>query len=85
MQIIQEPKRSPKWAQQFTCTGSTRLPGCGAVLLVERDDLSVEHEHDIYGPRDRVVASCCICGAKIVVEDKLSPAWGDLPKATKPS
>lgn len=81
MKIVHQPKKSPEWAREFQCNGKVRAPGCGAVILVEHADLSVEHKHDIQGPRNIVFASCCVCGTRIVVEDPKVGDWGELPSA----
>jgi transcription elongation factor Elf1 len=71
MQIVKPGRSSPEWSREFTCEP------CGAVVEVERADLYVVLEHDIYGRRNILRATCGACGQPFTVEDPVRPGWGD--------
>lgn len=80
MKVLKVGPNDPNWKRDFECVGSGWATGCGTIVELEKSDLRVAPCHDIGGERHRVLASCCVCGQEIVVEDPVIHDWGDLTK-----
>ena len=65
MKVIKKGREQKGWAEEFTCTGKGNDDGgCGAVLLVEEDDIFITHS----SARDESIYyatfECPDCGVK---------------------
>lgn len=69
----------PGWSLKVRCTGDGNGGGgCGALLLVEKDDLYTTYRESIDGTReDFVTLCCCCCGMETDIGKK------DVPYAIK--
>lgn len=62
MKIIKRGRPQKSWAKQFICTGTGNGGGgCGAVLLVEADDLYQTHSSSYDGSTDYFTTFRCVC------------------------
>lgn len=53
MKVIKKGREQVGWAKEFTCTGNGNGGGgCGAVLLVEINDIYQTHHYDHGGGHD---------------------------------
>ena len=53
MKVVQKGDGRKCWAKEFTCTGAGNgNGGCGAILLVEENDLYRTHHYDYGGGHD---------------------------------
>lgn len=74
MKIIKKGREQKGWASEFECTGSGNGDGgCGAILLVEEEDVyltssSALHEIDYYN-----TFKCCACGVLTDIPDRDFP------------
>ncbi len=63
MKVLKEGRKQKGWAKEFTCTGNGNSGGgCGAVLLVEQEDVfrtyrNCLHETDVFN-----TFRCAACG-----------------------
>ena len=71
MKVIKKGREQKGWAQQFTCTGKgNRGGGCGAILLVEEDDMYFTSSSCYDGSTDYFnTFKCCDCGVETDVSD----------------
>jgi hypothetical protein len=76
--IVKVGRIDPRWSREFDCTA------CGALVVIERSDLTVRRVHDIYGRRQVASAKAPCCGTTIKVADPVDSSWGDLPTAVTP-
>jgi hypothetical protein len=70
MKVIQHGREQKGWAKEFTCTGKGNGDGgCGAVLLVEADDI-FRTKHECYdGSTDHYTTfRCCECGVETDID-----------------
>ena len=73
MNVVRQPRTSSTWETEIECRG------CGAILRILRSDVYVQPRHDMAGIRDRVIVDCCVCKSQVVVQDRSSGNWGELP------
>jgi hypothetical protein len=64
MKVIQSGDGRKGWAKEFTCTGAGNgNGGCGAILLVEENDVYKTHYYDYGGGHDSYnTFKCPQCG-----------------------
>ena len=69
MQVVKKGRPQKGWAKEFTCTGEGNGGGgCGAVLLVEKDDF-YQTSSWCMGETERYVTFCCTeCGVQTDVK-----------------
>ena len=70
MKVIKPGREQIGWAKEFTCTGKGNGDGgCGAVLLVEEDDMyHYDGSTDSYN-----TFKCCGCGVETDLPDSEVP------------
>ena len=66
MQVIKPGRKQKGWAREFECTGKGNGGGgCGAMLLVEQDDVYCTHHYDYSGGHDVFCTfRCQECGVE---------------------
>ena len=71
MKVITPGRPQKGWAKEFKCTGAGNGDGgCGAVLLVEQDDLYRTSSGHYDGSTDHYVTfRCSACGVETDIED----------------
>ncbi len=63
MKVIKDGDGRKGWAKETTCSGSGNGGGgCGAVLLVEEDDLFKTQSHARDETTVYITFACCQCG-----------------------
>ena len=74
MKVIKPGREQKGWSQEFTCTGNGNGGGgCGAVLLIEEDDLYYT-ENSFMGETNRYTTfKCCACGVETDLSTKDTP------------
>ena len=75
MKVIKPGRAQSGWAKRFKCTGAGNSGGgCGAVLLVEHNDLYLTHNYDYGGGHDVYTTfRCCGCGVQTDIERYTGP------------
>jgi hypothetical protein len=70
MRVIKKGRTQKGWASEFECTGKGNgNGGCGAILLVEQDDLYRTHSHHYDGSSSHYTTfRCSECGVETDVE-----------------
>jgi hypothetical protein len=88
MKVIKKGRPQKGWAAQFTCTGESDTGGgCGAVLLVEQDDIYTFMTGGSYcenADETNYAFTCSECGVETVVKSnrhgwKKPKDWPNLP------
>jgi hypothetical protein len=71
MKIITPGRPQTGWAKEFTCTGAGNgNGGCGALLLVEQDDLYETLSSSYDGSTDHhITFKCSSCGIETDIKD----------------
>jgi hypothetical protein len=72
MKVITPGRPQTGWAKEFTCTGAGNADGggCGAMLLVEQDDLYETSSGHYDGSTDHYVTfRCSACGVETDIKD----------------
>ena len=84
MKVIKKGRPQKGWAKECTCTGSGNGGGgCGAVLLVEEDDLFRTGRHYYDGTSDSYVTFACgECGVLTDING-YPPGPRDLPTRSR--
>ncbi len=74
MKIVKPGRDQQGWAREFKCTGKGNQDGgCGAVLLVERDDI-FQTANSCMGETDYFVTFRCMsCGVLTDIAEGVSP------------
>ena len=64
------------WSMQVECTGKGNGNcGCGAKLLIEKNDIYLTHSYDYGGGHDIFYTFKCIqCGEETDIDEKLIPS-----------
>lgn len=64
MKVVKAGRTQKGWAKEHKCTGAgNKGGGCGAVLLIEQDDLFQTGRHSYDGSSDYFVTfKCAACG-----------------------
>lgn len=75
MRVIKEGTGQKGWAQNFVCTGNgNNGGGCGAVLLVEEQDLFTTHSSHYDGSNDSYITfQCAQCGVLTDIPQSKAP------------
>lgn len=73
MKIIKAGRPQKGWSKEFTCTGAGNgMGGCGAVLLVEQDDVFGTESHHYDGSSEYYKTfKCASCGVWTDIKDHL--------------
>lgn len=68
-------EKGPGWNIEVKCTGAGNSGiGCGAKLLVERDDIYLTHSYDMVGDCTTYnTIRCPICGVETDIDKKRIP------------
>lgn len=63
------------WNLEVTCTGKGNGDGgCGAKLLINKEDIYQTRSYDLDGFSDRYFTICCVqCGIETDIDEKLIP------------
>lgn len=66
--------QKPKWSTEIWCKGSDQGRGCGALLLVEKEDLFTQQVfiEELGDEYDKIFIECPECGGKTRLE---VPGW----------
>ena len=82
MKIITPGRLQKGWSHEFTCTGSGNGGGgCGAVLLVEQEDLYMTYSHCRDETDSYTTFTCSACGVETDIKSGIVP--GNLPIPSK--
>jgi len=75
MKVIKKGRQQTGWAKESVCTGKGNGGGgCGAVLLVEKDDLYQTSRGDYLGDYEHYTTFCCSdCAVETDIESPFSP------------
>lgn len=74
MKVIKKGREQKGWAQEFTCTGKGNGDGgCGAVLLVEEDDIYIT-KSGCRTTEQYNTFRCCECKVETDLLDNEIPA-----------
>lgn len=61
MKVVKSGSGQRGWATETTCSGAGNgKGGCGAVLMVEQDDLFKTHHYDYGGGHDTYITFRCV-------------------------
>jgi hypothetical protein len=73
MKIIKAGRPQKGWSKEFTCTGAGNgMGGCGAVLLVEQDDVFRTASHHYDGSSEYYnTFKCASCGVLTDIKEHL--------------
>lgn len=77
MKVIKKGRPQRGWAKEHKCTGAGNGGGgCGALLLVEKDDLLRTGSHHYDGSDDYYVSFVCPgCGVMTDIDDYPGDIW----------
>lgn len=83
MKLVKPGRPQSGWAQEFACTGEgNRGGGCGAVLLVEQDDVFRTFSSHYDGSTDNYnTFKCSACGVETDLPEDISLAFTPPTKA----
>ncbi|MBI4142538.1 hypothetical protein HY480_01540 [Candidatus Uhrbacteria bacterium] len=71
MKVVKKGRPQKGWAKEFTCTGDgNRGGGCGARLLVEKDDLFRTESHALHETDYYVTFECLACGVLTDINER---------------
>jgi len=71
MKVLTPGRKQKGWAKESICTGKGNGEGgCGAVLLVEEDDMYLTFSSHYDGSTDQYnTFKCCCCGVETDIKD----------------
>lgn len=86
MKVISKGRQQKGWSTEAKCTGhGNGMGGCGAVLLVEQDDLYLTKNCDYTGDCDYFVTFQCVeCGVETDLPSVPSSIKWSLPECRDP-
>lgn len=63
MKVLEKGREQRGWATEARCTGSGNGGGgCGALLLVEQDNLFKTYSHALHETDEHITFRCSCCG-----------------------
>lgn len=82
MKVIKKGRKQKGWSKEYLCSGKGNGDGgCGATLLVERDDIfATKHEHYDGSTTFYKTFRCPECGVMTDIPDSdfpFTPRWTD--------